>query len=130
MKKKIKIVLLVIVLLIIVLIVGFYYWKSIAYEYICIIEKIENDEFVVKEFSTKTQEFLDKYNRILQQYRFSVKGAVIKDSKGKKINASDLKIGDKIRIINIYKKPYSVPELTPPRVKTLNNVILIQILDD
>lgn len=128
MSKKIKIILLVIALLIIVLIVGFYYWKSITDEYVCIIEKIENDEFVVKEFSTKTQEFLDKYNRILPQYKFSIKGAVIKNSKGKKINASDLKIGDKIRIINIYKKPYSVPDIAF-NVETLENVILIQVLD-
>ena len=129
MNKKIKIVLLVIVLLIIALIIGFYYWKSIAHEYVCVIEKIESDELVVKEFSTKTQEFLDKYNRSLSQYRFSIKGAAIKNSKGKKINVSDLKIGDKIHIINIYKKPDNVPDIAF-RVETLDNVIFIQVLED
>lgn len=130
MSKKNKIILSIIIILIIVLIVCFYYWKAISYEYVCIIEKIENDELVVKEFTTKTQEFLDKYNITLQKYRFSIKNAIIiKDSKGKKINATNLKIGDKIRIINIHKIQYNVPGIYR-EVKKLKNVILIQVLDN
>lgn len=49
---------------------------------------------------TRSIEDIEKYDIILQ-YAFSTQNAKIKDANGKRIQVTDLKLGDKIKVINI-----------------------------
>ena len=76
----------------------------------------------------KSIEEIEKYFE-KPQYTFSTQNAKIKDANGKKIEASELKVGDQIKIINIKKIEFSKVDfaISPQKlddvksIKVLNN---------
>lgn len=130
MKKEIKIIIFIIILVIIfILIIGAY--KLCQNEkYTCIIKSIENNIIVVQLSDPMIE--LTSENDIIElpnskYYTFSVENVLIKDSKGRKIKNSNLKVGDKIDIIS--EKEKAKADIAY-KVEPLQNIKTIKVLDN
>ena len=109
-KRKILLIILIIILLIIFIRIALYrLMLFIEYqyeEYTMTIIEIKDDRIVGEKIihtnynGTRSIEDIEKYDIILQ-YAFSTQNAKIKDANGKRIQVTDLKLGDKIKVINI-----------------------------
>ncbi len=135
-KRKILLVILIIILLIIfsaLAFIRFMFFIEYQYEeYTMTIIEIKDDRIVgegkINYGGTRSIEEIEKYFE-KPQYTFSTQNAKIKDANGKKIEASELKVGDQIKIINIKKIEFSKVDfaISPQKlddvksIKVLNN---------
>ena len=135
-KRKILLVILIIILLIILsalAFIRFMFFIEYQYEeYTMTIIEIKDDRIVgegkINYSGTRSIEEIEKYFE-KPQYTFSTQNAKIKDANGKKIEASELKVGDQIKIINIKKIEFSKVDfaISPQKlddvksIKVLNN---------
>lgn len=109
-KRKVLLIILFMVLLIIFIVLAFIrFMFFIEYqyeEYTMTIVEIKDDRIVGEKIihtnynGTRSIEDIEKYDIILQ-YTFSTQNAKIKDANGRRIEVTDLKLGDKIKVINI-----------------------------
>lgn len=128
MKKKI-IFISIIVLAIILIILGLYNIKKYE-KYVCIIESIENDSIIAKDFNFMKNNNINIDNNeevFIKKYEFSVKDAILIDYNRKIIDIFQLEIGDKIEIVN--KKPKYKIGLAQ-KVEPLYDIKIIRLLDN
>ena len=135
-KRKILLVILIIILLIILsalAFIRFMFFIEYQYEeYTMTIIEIKDDRIVgegkINYGGTRSIEEIEKYFE-KPQYTFSTQNAKIKDANGKKIEASELKVGDQIKIINIKKIEFSKVDFAISPQK-LDNVKSIKVLNN
>ena len=107
-KRKILLIILIIILLIILsalAFIRFMFFIEYQYEeYTMTIIEIKDDRIVgegkINYGGTRSIEEIEKYFE-KPQYTFSTQNAKIKDVDGRRIEVTDLKLGDKIKVINI-----------------------------
>lgn len=117
MKNKLKFIIIVILIVIIISFIAIYviYKNSMTYKVGIIIYK-EGENIILK----------NSVDTTAKSCAFSTKeNATIKDINGKKINFSDLNVGDTIKIL--YKKKMKSISVYP---ETIENIKLIQVIED